>query len=341
MSRGQNLSIAKAIKNDEFYTRIEDIEKEIKFYREHFKNKVVFCNCDDPEWSNFWRFFSTNFEFLGLKKLISTHYVENGSSYRLELKKDINGDGIINGEDLVKTKLKEDGDFRSKESIEILKEADIIVSNPPFSLFREYIDLLMKNKKQFLIIGSQNAITYKEFFPLLKENKVWLGNTAAKTFKQPDGTEKHFGNICWFTNLLHKKRSEEILLFKTYQGNEEDYPKYDNYDAIEVSKVKNIPIDYKGVMGVPITFLDKHNIDQFDIVGLTSGREEFECHPSKRYENAKQHNVNGSLSSGSKANTRATLRLNSTPNSIYYTADNAEYPLRIVYARILIKNKNI
>lgn len=341
MTKGKNLSAAKTAKNDEFYTRLEDIEKELKHYKKHFRNKIVFCNCDDPEWSNFWRFFSTKFEFLGLKKLISTHHVKDGQSYKLELKKDINGDGVIDGEDLIKTPLEGDGDFRSKESIEILKEADIIVTNPPFSLFREYIDLLMNYNKNFLIIGSQNAITYKEFFPLLKENKVWLGNTMAKKFIQPDGSEKTFGNICWFTNLSHKKRLEDLILYKFYEGNEEEYQKYDNYNAIEVSKVKNIPVDYEGVMGVPITFLEKHNPEQFEIVGITSGRDEFECHPSKKYENAKQHNQNGTLSSGSKANTRATLRLSKIPDSIYYTADNANYPMKIVYARILIKNKTL
>jgi hypothetical protein len=268
MSKGDNLRIAKAVKNDEFYTRLEDIEKELKYYKNKFKGKVIFCNCDDPESSNFWKFFSTKFEFFELKKLISTHYVKNGQSYKLELKKDINGDGIIDGEDLIKIALNGNGDFRSEESIEILKEADIIVTNPPFSLFREYIDLLMKYEKDFLVIGSQNAITYKEFFPLLKNNKIWLGNTAAKVFLQPDGTEKKFGNICWFTNLTHKKRYEDIILFKFYEGDEENFPIYDNYNAIEVSKVKNIPIDYKEEMGVPITFLDKYNPEQFEIIGL-------------------------------------------------------------------------
>lgn len=268
MSRGDNLRAAKSAKNDEFYTRLEDIEKELKHYKNKFKDKIVFCNCDDPESSNFWKFFSTKFEFFGLKKLISTHYVENGKSYKLELKKDINGDGIIDGEDLIKTPLKSNGDFRSEESIKILKEADIIVTNPPFSLFREYINLLMHYNKKFLIIGSQNAITYKEFFPLLQDNKIWLGNTSAKIFLQPDGTEKKFGNICWFTNLTHKKRFEDIILFRFYEGNKENYPTYDNFNAIEVSKVKDIPVDYKGAMGVPITFLDKYNPEQFEILGL-------------------------------------------------------------------------
>lgn len=318
MSKGDNLRAAKAAKNDEFYTRIEDIEKELRFYKEHFKNKVVFCNCDDPEWSNFWKFFSTKFEFFGLKKLVSTHYVKDGQSYKLELKKDINGDGVIDGEDLIKTDLKGDGDFRSEELIEILKEADIVITNPPFSLFREYIKQLMDYEKKFLIIGSQNAITYKEFFPLLKENKVWLGNTLAKIFIQPDGTEKKFGNICWFTNLTHKKRTEDIVLFRSYEKDKEEYPVYDNYNAIEVSKVKDIPFDFKGVMGVPITFLDKHNPEQFEILGIAD-RQNSSGLRTKKYkiEDSKKFN---------DLNARSV-----------YVQGNGEY--KATYARILIKNK--
>lgn len=329
MSKSKNLGIAKKDKNDEFYTKIEDINNELKHYKNHFVGKIVFCNCDNPEWSNFWKFFDENFESLGLKKLISIHFRENESSYKLE--KTSNG--------IVKNKLEGNGDFRSQESIDVLKESDIVVTNPPFSLFREYMSLLNQYEKSFLIIGSQNAITYKEFFPLLKNNKVWLGNNYIKSFIQPDGVEKKFGNICWFTNLKHEKRSLFIDLNETYKGNEDKYPYYDNYDAIEVSKLKDIPSDFDGIMGVPITLFDKYNPEQFDIVGLTSGRNEFECHPSKRYKNAIQHNPNGTKTSGSKANTRATLKLKEKPESTYYTADNSNDFLKIVYARILIKKK--
>jgi hypothetical protein len=264
---GSNLRKARKAKNDEFYTQLSDIENELSHYKEHFKNKVVFCNCDDPEESMFWLYFSRNFEYLGLKKLIATHYEENKPSYKLELFKDINDDGKINQLDVVKTSLKQNGDFKSPESITILKEADIVVTNPPFSLFREYVAQLMEYDKKFLIVGNMNAITYKEFFPLLKDNKVWRGHDLLKEFAQPDGSIKKFGNICWFTNLKHKKRNEDIILYKTYKGNESDYPKYDNYDAINVDKVKDIPMDYDGVMGVPITFIGSYNPEQFEIIG--------------------------------------------------------------------------
>lgn len=272
---GSNLHRAKKAKNDEFYTQLADIERELMRYREHLKGKVVFCNCDDPEWSNFWKYFSLNFEFLGLKKLIATHYrkdsLAEGSapdrSYKLEIS--AKHDGTPDAP--VMTFLEGDGDFRSDECVALLKEADLIITNPPFSLFREYVALLVEQDKQFLIIGSNNAITYKEIFKLIKENQLWLGCTAPKVFKQPDGTIKKFGNIGWFTNLTHDKRNEEITLFRTYAGHESDYPKYDNYDAIEVSQVKNIPCDYAGFMGVPITFLDKYNPEQFEIVGNEYG----------------------------------------------------------------------
>jgi hypothetical protein len=258
-NKNNNLHKAKQAKNDEFYTQIIDIENELKNYKEYFKDKVIFCNCDDPDWSNFWLYFSINFNSLGLKKLISTHFENSKPSYKLEM----NAYG-----ETIKTDLIQNGDFRSPECIELLKEADIVVTNPPFSLFREYVEQLVEYDKKFLVIGSNNAITYKEIFKLIKDNKLWLGTTNPKKFKQPNGEMKNFGNINWFTNLEHSKRNEEIILYKTYQGNEEDYPKYDNYDAIEVSKVKDIPIDYEGDMGVPITFLDKYNPKQFEILGL-------------------------------------------------------------------------
>jgi len=266
-----NLHKAKKEKNDEFYTQLSDIENEVKYYKDHFKNKVVFLNCDDPEDSMFWNYFALNFEFLGLKKLISTHFETKKPSYKLELVSDINKDGKINKLDTIITPLMQNGDFRSPECIEILKECDMVVTNPPFSMFREYIQILIEHEKKFLVIGNMNAVTYKEIFKLIQENKIWLGINSPKKFIQPDKTIKKFGNILWFTNLEHKKRNEELILFKTYYGNETGYTKYDNYQAIEVSQVRDIPFDYKGVMGVPITFLDKYNPNQFEIIKFRKG----------------------------------------------------------------------
>ena len=331
-----NLHKAKKAKNDEFYTQLSDIENELKHYKSHFNGKTVFLNCDDPKESNFFVYFAQNFQHLGLKKLISTHYRDDKPSYKLEIVNDENNDGKINALDTITTPLKQNGDFRSDECIDILEEADIVVTNPPFSLFREYIAQLISCDKKFIIVGSDNAITYKETFSLIKEGKLWLGDGRCKQFVQPDGSIKKFGNIGWFTNLDHKKRNEEIILYKTY--NQEHYPKYDNYDAINIDKVADIPVDYNGVMGVPISFLTKHNPSQFSIVGLTNGRNDFEVGPSKRYVNAKQVNVNGSIVNGSKANTRATL-ITKDKNKTHYTADNADGLLSIVYARILIKRK--
>jgi hypothetical protein len=267
MIKSKNLRDARKNKNDEFYTQLTDIEKELRHYKIHFKDKVVFCNCDDPEESNFWKFFSLKFEDLGLKRLVSTHFEKDKPSYKLEIVRDINGDGKINKLDTIRTPLVQCGDFRSEECIEILKECDIVVTNPPFSLFREFLAQIMKYKKKFLVIGNQNAITYKETFKLIQKNKVWLGTTNPKVFVKPDKTTQAFGNICWFTNLPHNKRNEKMILFRKYYGNEKEYPKYDNYDAIEVSKTIDIPCDFEGIMGVPITFLDKYSPKQFKIVG--------------------------------------------------------------------------
>lgn len=286
-----NLGAAKRAKNDEFYTQLTDIEKELRHYREHFRGATVLCNCDDPFESNFFKFFVLNFKRLGLKKLIATCYEGSAvAEYRDGKAKpykavvttvhDTTGDGGVDMEDVRNlfelgenelVELEGDGDFRSEECLALLDEADIVVTNPPFSLFREYVSILMEHKKKFIVIGSQNAITYKEFFPLLKDDKVWLGSTHPKEFIQRNGTVKKFGNICWFTNLDIKKRHEELILVKKYAGHEDEYPTYDNYDAIEVSKVVDIPLDYAGVMGVPITFLDKYCPDQFEIVGFGSG----------------------------------------------------------------------
>lgn len=271
---------ASKAKEDEFYTQLTDIEKELKHYRDFFKGKVIFCNCDDPEWSNFWRYFHLNFYELGLKKLISTHYEEDKPSYRMDIVSTDNGEqcGIP---EYVKTPLKENGDFRSPECIEILKEADIVITNPPFSLFREYVAQLIAYGKQFVIIGNQNAITYKEIFTLLQANKMWLGYNSgdmefvvpphyepkATRYREENGIKyRSMGNICWFTNLDVSKRHEDIPIFETYTPDK--YPKYDNYPAIEVSKVSSIPADYDGIMGVPITFMYKYNPEQFEILDI-------------------------------------------------------------------------
>lgn len=270
-----NLNAAKKNKNDEFYTQRSDIENEMKHYKAHFKGKTVFCNCDDPEWSNFWFYFSQNFNHLGLKRLISTHYREGGQSYMLEM-----DSSRLPLERFRKVDLQGDGDFRSDECIELLKQSDIVVTNPPFSLFREYICQLSEYGKKFLIIGNKNSITYKETFTLIKSGKLWIGHRNINSdmwFELPDDAEK-FEKIlngkkqshimgCWLTNLDHRRRKERLELYMRFSENPDYYPKYDNYDAIEVSKVREIPEDYYGAMGVPITFLDKFNPDQFEIIG--------------------------------------------------------------------------
>ncbi len=272
-SKNTNLGKAKKAKNDEFYTQLSDIEKELWHYKEHFKWKIVFLNCDDPEGSNFFKYFVLNFDYLWLKKIISTHYHSKRPTYKLEVDKNIVVNWQIDFSLAKKKPLEKNGDFRSPECVEILeKEVDIVVTNPPFSLFREYVAQLIEYNKQFIIIGSMNAITYKEIFKLIKENKIWLGYTAPKEFVQPNWIIKKFGNIKWYTNLDIKKRQEEMILYKIYKWNENNYPKYDNYDAIEVSKVKDIPMDYEWIMGVPITFLDKYNPEQFEIVGKTNNK---------------------------------------------------------------------
>ncbi|MDR0485120.1 MAG: adenine-specific methyltransferase EcoRI family protein [Elusimicrobiota bacterium] len=287
MSGNKTLHKASKAKNDDFYTQISDIERETKHYKQHFKNKIIFCNCDDPEYSNFWRHFHIAFCVFGLKKLVSTHFVykdlfKAGDTYKMEY---VGKDSISDGNFMtgIKTPLKENGDFRSNECIDILKEADVVVTNPPFSLFREYVAQLIEYKKKFLIIGSKNAVSYKEIFKLIKDNKIWLGHGfangnayfkvanprdyASGVYDEKSGLVK-FRNISWFTNLDHKGRHEEILLWRKYEA--EKYPKYDNYDAIEVGKVADIPMDYDGIMGVPITFLDQYNPEQFEILGCAA-----------------------------------------------------------------------
>lgn len=294
------LQKAKKSKSDEFYTQLSDIESELQHYKNHFKGKVVFCNCDDPKISNFFHYFASNFKELGLKKLIaacyrkqertlfSTEEVENGFFY--EYTGTQNEKIKPSSDDIVY--FKGDGDFRSTESIELLKQSNIVVTNPPFSLFREYVDQLVKHDKEFLIIGNINAITYKEIFKLIKENKAWLGINLGRGisgFIVPEhyelyGTEARIddlgnrivspNNCLWLTNLDNSKRHEDITLTNKYFGNETEYPHYDNYDGINVNKTQDIPLDYSGVMGVPITFLHKFNPDQFEIIKFRKGDDE-------------------------------------------------------------------
>ncbi len=292
MAKNASLGKARDAKEDEFYTQLTDIEKELCHYKDHFNGKTVLCNCDDPRISNFFKYFALKFQELGLKRLISTCYKNQEVDLfsQNDCEKAVWLDYYGNPNDPTNTdfstvkvkELKSDGDFRSEECIELLKQADIVVTNPPFSLFREYIDILIKHEKKFLIIGSQNNITYKEIFKLFKENKIWLGYKAGDmAFKVPDyyapretrywqdetGQKwRSMGNICWYTNLDIAKRHEDLILYKHYS--EEEYPKYDNYDAINIGKYSEIPMDYDDVMGVPITFLDKYNPEQFEIIGL-------------------------------------------------------------------------
>ncbi|EAM6792402.1 modification methylase [Salmonella enterica] len=252
----KNLHSAKREKNDEFYTMFEDVEKELMHYRDQFKGKTIFLNCDDDT-SSFWKFFQLNFKFFGLKKLVATHYETTGPAYMLEM---------FGALDIRETKLVGNGDFRSEESREIMAEADIVITNPPFSLFREFVSQLMEFKKEFIILGSHNAITYKEIFPLIRDNKMWLGakHQNEYAFTLPDGSIQKLRNIVWYTNMDNARRNATITLFREYSS--EKYPQYDNYDAIEVGRYADIPLGYKGVMGVPITFLNRHNPDQFEIV---------------------------------------------------------------------------
>lgn len=311
----RDLAAAKLDKKDEFYTQLTDIEKEMRYYRKHFKDKTILCNCDDPFESNFFKYFVLNFNRLGLKKLIATCYAgspianqqlslfdvigttdENTNKpYKAIVTKvyDKTGDGGVDMFDVAElfrtgenelTELKGDGDFRSEECLELLREADIVVTNPPFSLFREYVNTLIDNNKQFIIIGNVNAIAYKEIFPLLKDDKMWIGasiHSGDRAFYVPDdypmkasgcGVDEdgrrfiRVKGVRWYTNLDMKLRHDELILVRKY--NPEEYPRYENFDAIEVSKTADIPCDYSGVMGVPITFMDKYCPDQFKIIGL-------------------------------------------------------------------------
>lgn len=347
-----DLKNANKVKSDEFYTQLSDIEKELWHYKEHFQGKTVFCNCDDPEESHFWKFFELNFSHLWLKKLVSTHYEDSKPSYKLEIIWDTNSDGKINKLDIVKTPLKQNWDFRSPECIEILKEADIVVTNPPFSLFREYVAQLFEYNKKFVIIGNQNAITYRDFFKSIKENKVWFGHSIHswdREFRVPEDyplnaswhrVDENWDKfirvkwVRWYTNLDYKERHEDLILYKKY--NELEYPKYDNYDAINVDITKNIPDDYQWEMWVPITFLDKYNPDQFEIIWLWNSRDNFT--PNKTYLNPYKIMKDGSKKNWNAINCVLTIEKDTKPNDTYYISDNSKY-LVAPYARIIIKNK--
>lgn len=380
----KNLNAAKVAKKDEFYTQLSDIERELQHYWQHFRGKVVLCNCDDPYESNFFKYFALRFNQLGLKKLICTCY--NGSpvtgnelafhfdgfdddepkkiAYKVEITevKDENGDGAVDLSD-VQYLLKSDrnvlsilkiGDFRSQECIELLKEADIVVTNPPFSLFREYIGQLMKYQKKFLIIGNMNSITCKEIFPYVQNNKMWIGpsiSSGDRKFYVPDdyplnaagcGVDsdgKRFirvKGVRWFTNLDHNKRHEDLDLVCRYS--EDEYPTFDNFDAIEVGKTSDIPYDYDGIMGVPITFLDKYNPDQFEILGLTQIGCHDLCPDTKRYNDYKEitrATDKPTGSSGGKTNENAVL-CGQGNKKTYYLGPNGEV-VHSAYKRIFIR----
>ena len=284
MAANANLHKAKNEKNDEFYTQLSDVAAELKHYKDHFRGKIVFCNCDDPTWSAFWKYFHLNFGKLGLKKLVSTHYDRVAPTYKMEYE----GGDDDNIETGVKTPLEGNGDFRDQECLDLLDECDIVVTNPPFSLFREYVRVLMEYGKKFLIIGNKNAVTYKEIFPLIKDDMMWLGChgwssdilflppdesyidlSRPSSYKVVDGVKLLRSPSVWFTNLDHARRHEKLVLWKQYTS--EEYPRYDNYDAINVDKTAEIPMDYDGVMGVPISFLDKYCPEQFEIVAFRKG----------------------------------------------------------------------
>lgn len=372
MAGNKNLKKAKDAKKDEFYTQLTDIEKEMKYYKEYFRDKIVFCNCDDPYESNFFKYFALNFNQLGLKKLITTCYagspitytqlsfdgVDDKSvyigterkPYKIEINEvtDLNNDGAIDLSDveyLIKNKkniltlLNGNGDFRSDECIELLKEADIVCTNPPFSLFRDYVAQLIEYEKKFIIIGNMNAIHYKEIFPLIQNNKLWLGismNSSNRYFQVPDSyplTEKTgkiengkkyaFVKGClWFTNLDHKHRHEDLTMYKIYTS--EDYPKYENYDAINVNDINSIPADYWDKMGVPDSFLRKYNPEQFEIIGYGRGDfiDEIDTVPQSFLDEYRRRGGRGHITSGMK-----TL--------CYYENGEPKFP----YSRIIIQRK--
>ncbi|MER5723871.1 adenine-specific methyltransferase EcoRI family protein [[Kitasatospora] papulosa] len=362
-SKRQSLGDAKLAKLDEFYTQLSDIEKELRHYKKHFKGKVVYLNCDDPRESQFFHYFSYNFEKLGLKKLIATCYksqnmdlfseVDSERAVYLEYSGDKDGDRIPGRDEIEVKYLNGDGDFRSAESITLLKEADIVVTNPPFSLFREYVAQLMEYGKKFLVIGNMNAVTYKEIWPYIQQNQIWLGVTRTGTGQmwlriKADAPVKKgqrvnesgdryqtIGNSAWFTNLDHSKRHEELTLYRTHDP--DTYPPYDNYNGIEVGKTVDIPVDWGEVMGVPITFLGKYNPDQFEIVGIAKAPL---GDPSKTYPRQTQVSATGVRSTVTKLNDGPALKVETPPvDKTYYEIDGEHYVQ--LYARILIRHKRV
>lgn len=358
-----DLNKAKVNKKDEFYTQLPDIEKELVHYRHHFRGKTVYCNCDDPTVSQFFRYFSLNFAALGLKKLITTCYRnqqrdlfsrhDTERAIMLEYDGFRDGDTVPRVEDIGVTHLQGDGDFRSQECIDILKRADIVVTNPPFSLFREYVSQLMDHDKRFLIIGNVNAATVKDFFPFLQAKKVWFGPSIRggdRVFGVPErypleaatGWVDENGDkfirvkgVRWFTNLDYRQQHEDLLLYSRYTPDK--YPKYDNYDAIEVSEVKEIPMDYDGVMGVPVTFLDKYNPDQFEILGIT--KTWFGAR-TKDYPRQIQVGADGKRSEVTKLNDGAVIKVPSAPvGKTYYLVGDEHFVQ--VYPRLLIRNRKV
>lgn len=360
-----HLNIARKFKRNVFFTSRSTVEDELRYYMDQFKNKIVLCNCNDYENSEFFRYFQRLFEVLGLKKLIGTHFEsEKGMpSYKLELYKDTNNDGKVTWKDaVIKTPIYGDdkytaGDFRSKDCVELLKEADMVITNPPFPLFREFVAQLIEYNKKFLILGNTNAISYKEIFPLLKENKIWLGisiRSGAREFIVPSDYDVStatgarldkkgnkfikIGGIRWFTNLKTEYRQSPLQLIGNYYT-KESYPKYDNYDAINVDKVANIPCDYPGVMGVPLTFMDKYCPEQFEIVGL-AGKDGFGLNSFKHYDRYKEMRSNGQPtgSSGKKTNGNPVME-GKTFKGNYFVNISGRI-VRSLYSRIFIKNKH-
>lgn len=357
-----SLSSAKSAKADEFYTQLPDIERELKHYRQHFNGKTVYLNCDDPRTSNFFHYFSYNFERLGLKKLIAACYKstsvdlfsQNDSEQAiwLEYDGDRDGNGVPDLDEIGVKYFSGDGDFRSDESIELLKQADIVVTNPPFSLFREYMAQLVEHEKKFLVIGNMNAIGYKEIWPHVRDGRLWLGVTRTGTGQMwfqvnddfplktgqrrgEDGVRyQTIGNSAWITNLDHSRRHEELILYKAYDP--EKYPKYDNYEGVDVSLVVDIPLDYDGVMGVPITFLGKHNPDQFEIVGITQS---WTPGASRIYPQQVQVSKDGTRSTVTKLNDGPAIKVAAPPvGKTYYEVGDETFVK--LYARILIRRRD-
>lgn len=317
-----NLAASKLVKNDEFYTLITDVEKELQLYENQLFGKSVLCNCNDGEDSAFWQYLSQNFEHLHLKKLIAVKY--GNKAYSLEM---------TATDQQIKKYLQGNGDFQSDESIALLDQADIVITNPPFSMFRKFIELMYRYKKKFLVIGNMNMAVCQEIFPYIKTGDLRFGQNAVKYFMQENGENCSFGNVLWYTNLESNSRNKPLILHKKYIP--EAYPQLDNYPAIEVSKIADIPKDYYGMMAVPISYLTRHDPEQFDIIGLTQGNDGM----AKRYKNPLQHSPDGVISNGSRVNTSAVICVKEKPNRNYYTASNADGYLICKFIRVMIQRK--